>query len=316
MIKRLLLIVVGVALFLFILLHIDREKTWNIMKGADWKLCFLSLVALIFMIYLKAIRWSYLLKMQGFHYSVWNCFLVYMTSMYWGNITPGRAGDFIKVLYLKEDLKLSMGTGITSVLVDRVFDLYILLILGCLGILKFPMPADPRLIQLVWVFFAFLVLASILAFNRKIGEVLIKSIFQKVLGSRLKEKANQAFEDFHRGMEAFYSPALAFPTLLSVVSYVIAFWACSLLAQSIGLQISIFYMAFSISVVNIVSLLTFLGMGTREGALIILFGLISLTQEQALAFSLLLFLIGTVFFTLLCLLCFLLKPIRGKTLPE
>jgi uncharacterized protein (TIRG00374 family) len=305
-----------VALFLFILKKVDLPSTLALLKQANWLLCVAAIFAFVGMIYLKAIRWSYLLKMQGFHYSVWNCFLVYMTSMYWGNITPGRAGDFIKVLYLKEDLSHSMGLGMTSVLVDRVFDLYILLILGCLGILIYPMPADPRLIQLVWVFFALLALATILAFNRKIGEVLIKSIFQRVLGSRLKEKANQAFEDFHKGMEAFYSPTLAYPVLISVVSYIIAFWACSLLAQSIGLQISIFYMAFSISVVNIVSLLTFLGMGTREGALIILFGLISLTREQALAFSLLLFFIGTVFFTLLCFFCFLLKPLRGKAVPE
>src|SRR5258708_8596848 len=181
MIKRLLLIVVGAALFLFILKKVDLPATLHLLRQANGVFCLGAFIAVVGMIYLKAIRWSALLKMQGYHYSVWNCFLVYMASMYWGNITPGRPGDFIKVLYLKEDLKLSMRTGITSVLVDRVFDLYILLILGCMGILIYPMPADPRLIQLVWVFFALLVLATVLAFNRKIGEVLIKSLFQRVL---------------------------------------------------------------------------------------------------------------------------------------
>jgi hypothetical protein len=267
------------------------------------------------MIYLKAIRWSLLMRMQGYRYSYWNCFLVYMSSMYWGNITPGRAGDFVKVLYLKEDLKQPIGLGMTSVLVDRVFDLYILLILGCLGLLIYPMPADPRLVRLVEIFFGLLVLATLLVFNRKIGETLIKAVFQRALGNRLKEKASQAFKDFHKGMEAFYSPALLGPVALSVVSYVLAFGACWLLAEAIGLHISVFYLAFTISVVNIVSLLTFLGMGTREGALIILFGLIALTREQALAYSLLLFIVGTVLFTIVCFLCFLLKPIRWKNLP-
>jgi hypothetical protein len=67
-------------------------------------------------------------------------------------------------------------------------------------------------------------------------------------------------------------------------------------------------------VVNIVSLLSFLGMGTREWALIILFGLISLTQVQALAYALMLFFVGTVLFTLLGLLCYFLKPIRLSNL--
>lgn len=315
MIKRVLLIVVGLALFVFILRQVNLESTLGLLKQADWKYCLAALAILVFMIYIKGIRWSLLLKMQGYRYSFWNCFLVYMGSMYWGNITPGRAGDFVKVLYLKADLKQSVGFGMTSVLVDRVFDLYILLILGCLGILIYPMPADPRLIQLVEIFFGLLVLATFLLFNRRIGEVLIKAVFQKVLGNQLKKKASRAFKDFHKGMEAFYSPALLVPALLSVISYVLAFGACSFLASAIGLHISIFYLAFSISVVNIVSLLTFLGMGTREGALIILFGLISLTREQALAYSLLLFFIGTVLFTFVCFLCFLLKPIRWKNLP-
>ncbi|HEY5037542.1 MAG TPA: lysylphosphatidylglycerol synthase transmembrane domain-containing protein [bacterium] len=313
MIKRLLLIVVGVALFIFILSKVDLPTLFAQLKETNPLLCLATVATFLVMVYLKGVRWSYLLKMQGYRYSIWNCFLIYMASLYWGNITPGRAGDFMKVLYLKEDLKLPMGTGITSVLVDRVFDLYLLLILGCLGILIYPMPADPHLIQLVWIFFGLLVFVTILAFNRRIGEFLIKAVFQKVLGSQMKEKANQTFEDFHKGMEAFYSPALFIPILLSLASYLIFFWGCSLLARAIGLDISIFYLAFVISVVNIVSLLTFLGMGTREGALIILFGLISLTREQAMAYSLLLFFTGTLLFTLLCFFCFLLKPVRLKS---
>src|SRR5579872_3643640 len=169
--KKLLVVVIGIGLFVFVLMNVDREKTFDIMKGADWKLCALSLVALVGMTYIRGGRWSFLLKMQGYTYSVWNGFLVYMVSMYWGNITPGRAGDFVKILYLKEDLKVSTGSGMASILVDRVFDLYILLILGCVGILIYPMPSDPHLVQLVWIFFGLLVLATLMAFNKRIGEV-------------------------------------------------------------------------------------------------------------------------------------------------
>jgi len=312
MYKRLILVLLGVSLFAYILSKVDRSAILDQLQKTDLSLCAAAFVSILIMVFLKGVRWSYLLKMQGYSYSVWNCFLIYMGSLYWGNITPGRAGDFMKVLYLKEDLKLSVGTGMTSVLVDRVFDLYLLLILGCLGILIYPMPADPHLIQMVWIFFGILILVSLLLFNRKIGEILIKAVFQRLLRSQLKEKANQAFDDFHKGMAAFYSPALVIPMILSLSSYVIFFGGCSLLARAISLDINIFYLAFTISVVNIVSLLTFLGMGTREGALIILFGLISLSREQAMAYSLLLFAVGTIFFTFLCFLSFLLKPIRLK----
>jgi uncharacterized protein (TIRG00374 family) len=136
---------------------------------------------------------------------------------------------------------------------------------------------------LVWIFFGLLLLATVTAFNKRIGEVLVKAVFHRMVGKNLKEKTGQAFDDFHEGMEAFYKPGLLFPVLLSFAAYGIAFLACSWLAQSIGLNISLFYIAFSISIVNIVSLLTFLGMGTRDGALILLFGLISISKEQAMA---------------------------------
>ncbi len=126
----------------------------------------MALLCFLMMIYIKGIRWSYLIKMQGHHYSVWNCFLIYMSTLAMGNLTPGRAGDFAKILYLNKDLKFSTGTSMASTLVDRVFDLYLLLILGCVGILAYPMPIDPNLIKAVWAFFGLLIVVTLLAFNQ------------------------------------------------------------------------------------------------------------------------------------------------------
>ena len=314
MFKKLFLILAGIGLFAFILWKNkdNLAQVWVLLKTADWRLCVAGFLSLLVMVYLKGVRWSVLLKMQGHTYSIWNCFLIYMGSLFWGNVTPGRAGDFMKVLYLKEDLGLSIGTGMTSVLVDRVFDLYLLLILGSLGVLIYPLGINPQLVHLVWIFFAVLILVSFLVFNRRIGEVLIKAVFQRVLGPSLKEKANQAFSDFHAGMEAFYSFRLIFPALLSLAAYLVFFEGSSWMAQAIGFSINFFFLAFVLSVVNIVSLLTFLGMGTREGALILLFGLIGIGQAQALAYSFLIFFIGTVLFTLVALVCYFLKPVQFK----
>ncbi|HJT23048.1 MAG TPA: lysylphosphatidylglycerol synthase transmembrane domain-containing protein, partial [bacterium] len=88
--KRLLVIAFAIGLLTWALKGVELQKTLDILKNANWWLCFLALVILIFMTYLRGVRWSYLLKMQGYEYSAWNCFLVYMVSMFWGNVTPGR----------------------------------------------------------------------------------------------------------------------------------------------------------------------------------------------------------------------------------
>jgi uncharacterized protein (TIRG00374 family) len=317
--KRYLPVAIGILLFLLVfrLWKISLADTLDMLRKADWRLLLSALLAFIVMVYLKGVRWSYLLRMQGASYSVWNCFLIYMATLYLGNFTPGRAGDFAKIFYLNQDLKFSTGTSMTSVLVDRVFDLYLLLILGATGILIYPMPADPdslRVILTVKIFFGVLIAVSLLAFNRRIGEVLLKAAFQRLMKQEHRDKTDKLFEDFHKGMEAFYNPAILIPAFLSLASYAFFFGGCYLIALAMGLPISIFYLSFCVSVVNIVSLLTFLGMGTREAALIFLFALVSFTKEQAMTYSLLLLFVGVILFSLLGLFCFLLKPIRLSNL--
>lgn len=313
--KNIVMGLVGAGLFLLVLLHINIPQTWAILKGANLLDCLLALAALVFMIYVKGFRFSYLLRMQGHPYSVWNGFLVYMVSMFWGNVTPGRAGDFVKVLYLKEDLSLPIGWGMSSVLVDRVLDLYLLLVLGGLGVLLYPMPIDPisvKMVLAVKVLFVVLLLFTLLAFNKKIGGWLMKTAFQKFLKPEYRGKTDEIFNDFHQGMEAFYKPSFLVPVLFSVGAYGIAFGACDLMVLSLGLKVNFFYLAFVISVVNISSLMTLFGLGTRDMALIILFGLIGIAKEPSEAYSVLLFFVGSILFTAVCFSFSLVKPIRFK----
>lgn len=310
--KRIAVIAFAIGLLALALKGVKLHETLYILKDANWLLCFLALIILVVMTYLRGVRWSYLLKMQGYEYSAWNCFLVYMVSMFWGNVTPGRAGDFVKVLYLKQDVKAPIGTGMASVLVDRVLDLYLLLVMGGLGLWINPMPTDPdsvNMIKAVKYFFLILLLISLLAFNKKVGGFLLKIASRSLMKQAHQEKTDKIFGDFHRGMESFYKPAIAWPVALSAAAYALIFWSCQLLAQSIGLDINIYYITFTISVVNIVSLLTLFGLGTRDLACQKLLGLISIRPEAAEAFSLLIFFFATALFTLICFLFSFLKPL-------
>lgn len=308
-------VIIGILLFVLVIRmwKVSLSDTLAMLRQSDLRLLLLALFTYLAMVYVKGIRWSYLLRMQGASYSVWNCFLIYMGTLYLGNVTPGRVGDFAKVFYLKQDLKFSIGRGMASVLLDRVFDLYLLLVLGGLGILMNPMPEDPasaKMVLAVKVFFVLLILVTLLAFNKKIGGMLLKAAFQRLMKQEHRNKTDKMYEEFHDGMADFYKPSILVPTFLSIVSYAFFFWGCYLLAQSFGLGINLFYLSFCVSVVNIVSLLTLFGMGTRETALVILFGLAHYTPDQAMTYDLLLLLVGVILFSLLGLVCFTFKPIQ------
>jgi len=133
-----------------------------------------------------------------------------------------------------------------------------------------------------------------------------------MMGESLKAKTDKAFEDFHRGMEVYYRPSILLPILLTVVSYLSFFWGCHQMAISLGIEINILYVTFLVSVVNIVSLVTFAGFGTREWAVIYLFERVSLDSTQALAYSSLLLVVGVLMISLVGFLAYLAKPIRWK----
>ena len=94
--KRYLPIVVGIALFLLIirLWKISLSDTLIMLHQSDWRLLLLCLLAYLAMVYLKAVRWSFLLRMQGASYSVWNCFLIYMATLYLGEPNARPGGGF------------------------------------------------------------------------------------------------------------------------------------------------------------------------------------------------------------------------------
>ena len=60
-------------------------------------------------------------SIQGIKYSIIETFIIYMSALYIGFVTPGRLGEFVKVIYVN-DKNVSYGKGFSSVLIDRFFD--------------------------------------------------------------------------------------------------------------------------------------------------------------------------------------------------
>jgi hypothetical protein len=84
----------------------------------------------------------------------------------------------------------------------------------------------------------------------------------KGLGDKLHGHADQAFRDFHQGYGVVLPPALLWPVaLLTVMSYVLFFTGCWFMALALNIGIGPAYLAFCIAVVNIVSLVSFAGVG-------------------------------------------------------
>ncbi len=304
---------IGIVLFLFILYKLDLGNAISIISGADLTTLLLALLLTIPFVLLKSLRWSCLLRLQKIDYPFRSSTLAYLSSMYLGLVTPGRIGDFAKVLYLKNEQDISFSRGFSSVFVDRLFDLLILLLMACAGVLTFALPTNVLLILLVILL---LLAAGIVVFTvDSVGRRLIHFLLKLVLPRKRQDIARDKFDIFYSAVQQLKKPGIINALLLSVAAYAIFYLQCYLIARSVNISISYLNAAFSISTANLVSLLpiSISGIGTRDATLISIFSVLDLSKESALVFSILFLFISNISTCLIGAVAWFVKPVDIKS---
>jgi len=279
--------VVGLLIFLIIIYKVNILNIFEILSKIKINYLFVAISLTIPQLLIKTWRWKYILQLQKINYSLKKAFIVYLASTYIGIITPGRIGDFIKVFYLKEDQTLSGGRAFSSVLVDKFLDLMTLLIFAILGIAVFSLSKNVAIP--IFIFLFFFISALIILLNKMINRNIIKFINKVAIIRKYKEKIELHFEDFLRGMKDLRSIKILIPILSSLGAYLVFFLQCYLIAMSLSITITFFYLAFCVSIANIISFIpiSIAGIGTRDATLIVLFSTIGLSKESAISYSLL-----------------------------
>lgn len=285
--KRLWLIrLIGIILLIFVITRVDLSSVASTITKVN--LWYLALaIALNFpLIFFKAWRWQSLLKMQDVDYGFRQAFPAYLSGIYLGLVTPGRLGEFSRVLYLTNDKELSFGEAFSSVLVDRLCDIYMLVIVSCFGFIAFSLAGEAKLAVIAPLL---LIAISILLLSRRIGKRLMRVLYKVKLFKRFERRINTSVDQFYWGVERLTGRKLVFPLLLTLAAYAIYFSQCYLLVLSANLSLSFFYVAICMAVASLVALIpiSISGIGTRDATLIALFSLQNIAAESALSYSLL-----------------------------
>jgi len=285
-IKKTYVWIIGLVVFGFVLTKVNVGDIFVIFSGIRVFYIAFAFLLTIPLIAIKAYRWKYLLKMQDIDYSFKTTFLAYLTSMYLGIITPGRAGELIKGFYVKNDKNVSLGKAFSSVLVDRLFDLFVLITLGCLGLAIFSLPKQQSLAILAVV--SVIILATGILLSKKLARRAVQFVYKRTMLRSYKEKIDESVDDFYSGIEELKKLRLVIPLLTTVFAYLLFYTQGYLIAKSLNIPIPFFYLVFCISLVSLVALIpiSISGIGTRDVTLIVLFSAQGLTKEAAVSLSL------------------------------
>jgi uncharacterized protein (TIRG00374 family) len=277
---------IGLVILVVILLQLDLKATIETLAEVRWGYLLLAIVADPLQFGLKAWRWQKLLRMQGIRYPPGDAFLAFMSGLFLGLVTPGRVGEMGKALYLKQDQDLPVSEGLANVLMDRLFDLYTIMILGAIGLVWFRLlPNWALLLIIAATAGALLMPLALLSTRLAVWGMMI--IGQLPLVRVYRERASNAIGRFQKGLRPLLRPRLVVPLLLTALAYTVFFAQAWLLGRALALDISIAYLAMCLSVAGIITLLpiSFSGLGTRDATLILLFAPLGLAAEQAVAYS-------------------------------
>jgi uncharacterized protein (TIRG00374 family) len=289
--KIILGVAVGVVVYVGFSIWSDARSVGRALADFRWviALAALGLASLNYLV--RFVRWHYYLKVLGLEVPAGHSFLVFLGGFSL-TVTPGKLGEVVKALLLKESHGIAAARTAPIVIAERFTDLMGLLLLACVGIFTFK--TDPRFLLVGAVLIGLgLVVVSV----EPIASFFLRLSSRIPLVRRLTPKLAEAYQT----TAALLRPRpLGLGVLLSVVSWFFecaAFWAVvrGFSGSSVELQAATFIYA-SMTVAGALSFLPG-GLGVTELGMLAMLGELATGCDRSVAAA-------ATFVTRLCTLWF------------
>lgn len=301
---------IGLLIFSYIIFYrIDFLKIKRIILSANYNFIILGIILTFIMLLIQAWRWNYLKKIQKINYSFKDSFLIYGSGIYFGTITPGRLGDLIKIIYLKEGGH-STGKSAVSVIVDRSADLLFLLTVGYLSMFFFAQFFISEII-IITIIISLIILA-IFVLKINLFKNLINKLFSLFIPEKYKQLIVLNINDLITDFKTYRFKNYMMLFVLTAIAWLLYYLQVFLLAKSINLgDVTFTYLAMSVTIAAIITLLpiSIYGLGTRDATLLFLLSLISINPEKTITFSMLILFVSLLY-GLIGLICWWKKPLN------
>jgi uncharacterized protein (TIRG00374 family) len=283
---------IGIALFAYILIfRIDLSGLSAVLSKLKTLPLALSVILVFPFILIKASRWTLFLKDFNISLSGKGTFSLYAIGLFAGHATPGQLGEFSKAIFMKK-LGYPYDSSIVTILFDRIFDLFILLLLALVGAVAFRGLLVGQISIFIFSFVGISLLLLLVA-SAQVRAYLMGTIGASLLPKKLKEGLrNSSFWQKMKQVTLKRNTMLK-ALALSIFAFAFAFFRYYLLILSLNISISFWFFIGSVAIASVVSFIpvSFAGIGTRDATLIYLFAYLGIKQEQAVSFSLLILLL-------------------------
>lgn len=222
--------VVFVGLFL---LNTDFDEIGDAFSEANYAIAFASLPVYFAGVWVRTIRWQYLLR-PVVRLPTRTLFPIVIVGLMANNLIPARAGEFVRAYILGERARVSKAASLGTIAVDRLFDgltlvPMLLIVLAFVGSSEeFPLPAVDWTIDLVQLavlmaalFGVALGVLFLLAFSQ-VWRGRFDRLVTAITPERFRPSIEGLAHSFFDGLSVLRSPVdLAIAWVMSTVSWLL-----------------------------------------------------------------------------------------------
>ena len=265
---------VSAVLLFFIFSFIEIDKAYKELINVNIFYIILSVLFLIFPVYLKAARWMSIIRIFKTHIGMASVLYYTLISFAYAFITPGRVGEFVKVKFLADKTGIGYLKSFTTVVAEKIFDILIMILLVFLGF-SFLRGILPWSHYFIYLFiFYLLILALVFVYFDRV--MLLAS-------SLLPKKYKESIRSFPI-TRLFYAKLMLFSLFFWITLSVQAFF----ILKSLGSSIPLFLMMGFVPLMAISSMLPISigGFGVREAVAIYFLSIAGISVEKSAVFSL------------------------------
>jgi len=288
---RKLLPIIGLIILVFVISTLDFSKIIEAFSEINPFYAFLSFFIFIPLLLLATVEWQLLLRRQkikvSFIYSIKNFFIGY----FYGFITPGGWGAYIRALYLEEESKAPLPKCFANIIIFNNIEFIAMLATGCFGALVLS-SEYPFLFFIILIIMCIVFALYMFFFNPdRSGFVFKKVVKSRVFGS-IKDRLEGSIESFHEDLPGIKDVIIPFS--ISVTGWFLKYTMLFFVAKMFQIELPFIYFLAIMAVVDVISAIPIssYGLGIREGTLVtILPRYVDISGELVASFSLFLFVV-------------------------
>ena len=300
-------VMTGLAFLYFAFKDIDAQQVWISIHKIDLSYLAAGAGFILIEFILRAVRWKFLLEHNAAP-KVKELFSVLMIGYFSNNIIPLRLGELVRAQFLGANYNVKRGHAIATIVIERIFDVLMLLMLFGLCVLLYDgFPAWTRRGGLV-IGTGVLGFALLLYLCRHQRKGIVSFVRVSAKGTRIGEKIAGFVDNFGLGLDVLTNiKSIVVALLLSVLIWAMILSATVMVFLAFPLNLSFLAAAFVAVMVGLGMLLPAPpgNIGVYEGFTILALLPFGVAKETALTFSLILHSLELFITTSIGLVCFI-----------